>query len=536
MALAAALALLLPTALTVPQSGPTTLAEFAPVPGQGQGKSDVSDLGQASSGGIGFGSGGRGGGSFSEPPSLGGPKQGKAQLKKCVGNPPRQTEDPLSPPCVAFFDGDNGGATGKGVTRDEVTVVLHTPKNADRPSPLDCKDSPTSSDVNIELACKAYMRYFNTRYQTYGRSVHLYSTRDSQSSSSARIAETQAIDERLRPFAIVTSYVAPVVITEAANRGILNVSYPSYLRSFYSSKAPLLWSYLPDFEDESFLLANFVCRKLAGRPAKYSGNPEEAIKTRKFGLPWLASSTKMAVVKRALQEGCGVEAYDIDGFTRTHVAQLRLQGVTSLIPFTGDGNQGTSWTINADADQWRPEWIVPGASAGDGWDSGERAASYSPTQWRNAFGITFDQRRDAPQQQPWYRAYKEACPECPESSASVAQYQGITDMYDNLLMAFHGIQAAGPRLTPASFDKGMHAIPPRSSVTPYAPAAYFSAGNYTYFKDAMSIWWDPLATAPGSTTPGCYKLPYDGKRMRIGEWPEGDDDIKKEGPCQGLRS
>ncbi len=534
MALAAALALLLPSALTVPQSGPTTLAEFAPVPGQGQGKSDVSDLGQASSGGLGFGSGSRAGGSFSEPTNLGGPKQTKAQLKKCVGNPPRQTEDPWSPPCVAFFDGDNGGASGKGVTRDEVIAVLHSAKPSDRPNPVDCNQSPSSGDINVELACKAYMRFFNHRYQTYARSVHLYSTRDGQMNADSRTAETATVDEKYRPFAIVTSEFAPVVYGEAVRRKILNVTYPTSARSVYTSNAPLLWGFLPDSEDEGALIASYVCRKLAGRTAKYSGNPGDVLKIRKFALAWQATQSHMKVVKRALLEGCGVDAYDIENFGRATVTTLKEQGVTSVIPITTSGLL-LSWTIQADADQWRPEWIVPGSLTAAGADHAETAGGFSQSQWRNAFGITFDRRRDAPHEQPWYQAFKETCPECPEPSA-VEAYQGVSEIYDNLLMLFHGIQAAGPRLTPASFDKGMHAIPARSSVSPYAPAAYFSPGNYTYLKDAMGIWWDPLATAAGSTTPGCYKLPYDGKRMRIGEWPEGDDDIKKEGPCQGLRS
>ena len=39
------------------------------------------------------------------------------QVKHCVGPPPlRQIEDPQSPPCIAYWKGDNGGATATGVT------------------------------------------------------------------------------------------------------------------------------------------------------------------------------------------------------------------------------------------------------------------------------------------------------------------------------------------------------------------------------------------------------------------------------------
>jgi hypothetical protein len=46
------------------------------------------------------------------------------QVLKCVGPPPlRQIEDPQSPPCKAYWKGDNGGATAQGVTRDGEQAV-----------------------------------------------------------------------------------------------------------------------------------------------------------------------------------------------------------------------------------------------------------------------------------------------------------------------------------------------------------------------------------------------------------------------------
>src|SRR5688500_18978088 len=33
----------------------------------------------------------------------------KARVRRCIGNPPRQTEDPQSPPCVNYWEGINNG-------------------------------------------------------------------------------------------------------------------------------------------------------------------------------------------------------------------------------------------------------------------------------------------------------------------------------------------------------------------------------------------------------------------------------------------
>src|SRR5579884_3537456 len=43
---------------------------------------------------------------------------------QCIGNPPRQIEDPQSPPCVPSWSGNNGGSTSPGVTGNSITVVI----------------------------------------------------------------------------------------------------------------------------------------------------------------------------------------------------------------------------------------------------------------------------------------------------------------------------------------------------------------------------------------------------------------------------
>jgi hypothetical protein len=68
--------------------------------------------------------GGEGEGAPPLPPLPGG-KGVNPSNKRCVGNPPRQTEDPTSPPCVAFFDGDNFGSTYQGVTGEEIRVLIY---------------------------------------------------------------------------------------------------------------------------------------------------------------------------------------------------------------------------------------------------------------------------------------------------------------------------------------------------------------------------------------------------------------------------
>ncbi len=544
---AGALALLLPTALNVPTSGPSTLAEFAPVPGSGQGESDLSDLGGGSSGGLGFGSGkgvAEGIGSVAQGPA----GQKGARLKRCVGNPPRQTEDELSPPCVAFFDGDNGGATTRGVKKDEVSVVIYGgPASPARFYDLDDPNyhdtDPQSEAYNVIV--QGLARFFNSRYQTYGRHVHFYGYKTPAQPEAVR-AGIDEITRRWQPFGLITTGLEPASATakEAASRQIVAASYSAFDRTVQGQSAPFLLSYAPDLQDEARIAASYVCRKLVGRPARHSGNPTDQSRTRKFGLLYQDSAT--APEHRGLKDHfrrevgaqCGLTELP-EGVARTtnegqgdyalNIASMRTSEVTTIVSFSS-GTGPSGWGSAGQAQGYFPEWVVPGKSSALGADDNSQARTYAPAVWANAFGITYDYVRNARIQQQWYLAFREGCPNCADPANDIK----LPQTYDALNMLFWGIQAAGPRLIPANLDKGLHAIPARGSPNPSVPAAYFAPGNYSWIKDAMEIWWDAAGTPPGEQTPGCYRVANGGDRFRAGEWSEGDGTIKVSGaPCQG---
>ncbi|HEX9766736.1 MAG TPA: hypothetical protein VGA36_08225 [Nitriliruptorales bacterium] len=121
----------LPSALNVPQSNPTQTLEFAPIPPEDDEPPppeavnlESLSLGETSTAPTADARGGAG--PALPPPAL---PEGSGQrpvTKRCVGDPPRQTSDPLAPPCVAHFEGDNGGATYRGVEAGEVRIVIYT--------------------------------------------------------------------------------------------------------------------------------------------------------------------------------------------------------------------------------------------------------------------------------------------------------------------------------------------------------------------------------------------------------------------------
>src|SRR2546430_4241672 len=100
---------ILPSALNLPQTNPTQTLEYAPVPPNNDknpppANGNLSSLGLAGSSSLqgGPNEGGTGNGGLADLPGVGPGGPGKSpRTKRCAGNPPRQSEDPLSPPCAA---------------------------------------------------------------------------------------------------------------------------------------------------------------------------------------------------------------------------------------------------------------------------------------------------------------------------------------------------------------------------------------------------------------------------------------------------
>src|SRR5207248_1643135 len=98
---------------------------------------------------------------------------------------------------------------------------------------------------------------------------------------------------------------------------------------------------------------------------------------------------------------------------------------------------------------------------------------------------------------------------------------------------FTALQVAGPRLTPASLDEGMRAIPSHPSGTPLVPACFYPPGDYTCVKDGVAEWWNPSGGGSASQTAGCWMMIDEGNRFFPGSWPSGDVPAQRAGsdPC-----
>ena len=573
---------ILPSSLNLPQSNPSTVLEYAPVPPQDENPPPPAD-GNLSSLGLGASN------TLAAPvapPPLPPPLDesgvgARPNQKQCVGNPPRQTEDPSSPPCVPFFEGNNFGSTYQGVSKDEIVVLVYAEEanygltgrsetspeagtyiDIDQPPLPNCppdngaqNSDPTQCDHVLVRMVRAFSKYFNTRFQTYGRHVHYWLYITAGDTAAERRGDAVANWEKLKPFAVI-DYAVFTGFNEdyqeaMANLGVLSFSsqLAGVTNDFYRRNAPLAWGLWPDVEHSEALYSSYVCQKVAPYPVRrFNGGigPPNG-QPRKFGIYYPVDPGQPGLqlyAERLLTDlnKCGVEpveaTYSAEGFAvdgsdqgteaTQAAARFSSEDVTTVLYVGTEGR----FSVAADAVRYYPEIVVAGDLDNDNNYFGQVQNQNS---WRNAWAVTYHTRINRLEDAPGYRAFREVYPQ-----ASRGDSAGLfaRDDYGDHFMLFQAIQVAGPKLTPESVDKGFHAIPENTASSPYVPAFFFDPNDYTSVKDAAEQWWDPNGRSRGGGTPsnrpGCWRMANEGNRSLAGEWSGKDDVFRKtDDPCNG---
>ena len=558
--------LVLPSTLTLPNPSPTSQEEIAPVPPtQSKTNPPVSNFTSLNSGsnGDGLGAGQGGGtkvGAIPPPPSL---PPGLGNLPpatyQCVAG--RQTEDPLSPTCVPFYQGDNGGASYQGVTAKEVRVImyfepygtLNTSQGTSTPPYNTIVDTDKPAKPNEHPAvttARGWSKFFGTRYAAYNRHVHIFVQFGSYDSSGSTSAGTQTQDgalayAQIKPFAIVnySSFGNGAFYNNyMAQHGVLIFgSVAARSVKFYQQYPGLQWGYPPPLEYSAAQYANGVCSAIVGKPASNVGAGSTGIANgtpRKYGLLYttdpafegLADEAKLAA--DLMKKQCGItptqtQTYAKNGFSvdngttprsATNVALAFQQaGVTTVLWPAGYEVKISQAFKNI---QYFPEIIVG--------DDPQQSANYPATfqdqaAWAQAWAIASVTYDPPPNERICYQEYRTV----DQQSANSDVQNFACDYYNDLRQLYTGIQVAGPQLTPKSIDQGFHAIPIVESTNPQLPTCYYLSNDYTCVKDSVIEHWDPTAQTPSSRNPGCWRMVGNGKRYLPGKFPTANLDQMK---------
>ena len=548
---------ILPSSLNLPQSSPSQTLEYAPVPPEDGEKPPVagnfSSLGLGRSGSLGRGSAAtEAGPGESEAAGPGGAVGKNPSTKRCVGRPPRQTEDPLSPPCVAFFSGSNGGATYPGVTRDEIRVVIYLDGEQEDGEPPECGtfedlDQPPDREKWTSTNLRVLERYFNDRFQTYGRRVHFFVHRGtcSEPTPETRRADATTAWQRVRPFAVLNfSFGDHTTVYDQSltQRGVLSFGgNPVTLRpqSHFSQAPGLVWGHLPTMEQQARLFGSLVCERVVPFPVSF-GDSEHAGRARKFGVlftddPGFPDHRLLRDLVIEQIERCGGRVALSGGhppyeqapdLALQTMAEFRQQEITTIL---WTGHFETNLQHSAVAIDYTPEVIALGQPGG--MDEYVNNAAFGNAAFLSqAWVVANHTYQGPPRSEQCGVAIMETEPAAVENDIMLG-----CERYPHLLQLFTGIQVAGPQLTPRTIERGLRAIPARPSRSNKAPACFYEPGDYTCVKDGIVEWWDPQGKASARRSSedafvGCWRLTEGGKRYLAGSWSGGDLPQFRRGP------
>ncbi len=551
----AVLAVLLPLLLAAGTSAPPTAAEFSPNADQvikkapdGQAAAvNGTGAGQGAGGG-GTGGGDAGGGASPVPSASPSPSAPPVEnktvatnlLKRCVGTPPRQIEDPQSPPCIAYFDGENGGATASGVTADAVYIAVPTPESS-------------------EAQYDALATFFNDRFQFYGRKLVFQYCASSGGGGGSSDQASQVADAALaaqgcgvgpKPFAstFYRSTNGAYYMPAMCRYKILTMGVYAPNDSKYLDACPGYLFQYPMVADEEFAnLGEWGCNRLVGGTAAYSGGndsktPPAPLKNRKrkFGVLLEPFTDTDAIARRAALDplvnrlrACGATLDEQDIIVnpvqgdfdppsaQNAVLQLRGDDVTSIVCLCNFFSYGTLARA-ADVNAYQPEWISSTFGLNDVNSSFQLSAAPS-TQLQHTFGLTFNPRMTNPLQNPFNVALQEGDPSQPPVTGSTVEAK--LEIYRSLLVLAAGIQMAGPDLTPETFRDGLRKTTFPNPITAlHAGAVDVRPDGYSYTADGAEWWYSPTAAGPFSdsaATPGTVCYLDSGNRHTLGDWPKG---------------
>ena len=260
-------------------------------------------------------------------------------------------------------------------------------------------------------------------------------------------------------------------------------------------------------------------------------------KTRKFGVLYPDTGVNVQPLLDALSKNSYVAStYNIpldatqvtsslQQQAATLIPKMKTDGVTSIVLF-GSTNVATPMAATATAQDYFPEWVLPGTL---GIDVSLTARGIDQKQWVHAFGIgiLFPPIVGSALNQNtaffnWYWG--------PNNGTYQAGTVGAWATF------FKGVMVAGPKLTAKTFQQGMFSVPASGGAASGNTQAYMSAlgpaaglpyNEYAALGyDFYMYWWDPtsvgVSNIVASSGTGRYAYLYSGLRYAAGTWPKGE--------------
>ncbi len=437
-----------------------------------------------------------------------------------------------APSCVNGFDGDNGGATAKGVTASTIKVAVYIAKPDPAADAIAKAGGADDSPAQVRKQYQEWLDMYQNSVETYGRKVQLVFVDASGVGTDDAAARADAI--KVAGLGVFASLNAPntTYINELAARGILCIQCAiDAPAEYYAEKAPYVYAYGMSSTWQSIHGLETIKKQSSGKKASHAGDPTLQQKTRTYGL--VAYDTAKGDYKKAhdyfvrkmKEQGTPLTVDTVyNGYPDTAKSQqqarpiiqkLKQAGVTTVI-FSGDPFAPIFFTQEATRQQYFPEWSGSGPLV----DTAFFARLYDQTQWRNAFSQSSSSARLPEEKQDsnvllnWYYGRGPTAP---------GTFQLIR-IPVNMLM--NGIHYAGETLNAKTYAAGQFRLPVKQGGKTFAAFNFgtklWPLPDYTGTDDKTLIYWDPQARGKdetGNEGIGLYRYVEGGKRYLPGQYP-----------------
>ena len=197
----------------------------------------------------------------------------------------------FAPECYAQRP-SNGGATSPGVTADKITIVRYQPA----PDPIidailatiGANDPPDQVNATYQGYVDIYQHYF----EMYGRKVEMKIFKGTGGSTDEVAARADAVNiaDTIHPFAVFGGpLLTSAFADELSAHKIIQIDLASAKGTqFFVDHAPYNYNTLAAPDQTSQDVAEYLAKRLKGKPASFAGDPALKTQTRKFGLAYLS--------------------------------------------------------------------------------------------------------------------------------------------------------------------------------------------------------------------------------------------------------
>ena len=446
--------------------------------------------------------------------------------------------------CWAPFDGENSGASERGVTGDSIKVVVYLGPDND-PIINYITDAISNDDTNEDVkdTITKHFQMLETYYETYGRSIDLQFYESSGIASDAAVARADAVKiaEEMDPFIVLGAPALTTAFGEELNaRGIMCYGCGGGTREkILANRAPLYFGGGLDNEQARIHNIEALVKQVAGRNAEYAGDPAFQTQERKFGYLYIETSEDSAISAAAYRDTLaerGVELAEMVPYVlnpatlqetaANSITRLKSAGVTTVI-FAGDPIAPRDFTQEATAQNYHPEWFLNLSVL---IDTNVFSRTYDQDQWEHAFGLTaLSTRIDAEVfgEITGRKIYEWFHGEEPAAIDTIGVLVPAPNWFMNML------QGTGPNLTYQTFHDAVFAytpvrqgvIAPHSTWGDHGFWSRLDGPDYEGIDNVTKIWWDRNDTGADEIQnegSGVWQFIDGGKRYFADDWPEED--------------